>query len=77
MLSSIQETHALKGEAEHLRQQYASRWGFTRSQLPHKISFWSETAKRTGGVAILLNPYAGGCIQAPGARSAGPKISLL
>ena len=53
----LQETHVLVGEAHGLDTLYCATWGFN-SDEKRDITLWSESSKRRGGVAILLNPYS-------------------
>lgn len=53
----LQETHVLPGEVERMKSLHAKQWGFRRGTTDRQLSFWSTATDRTGGVAMLLDPY--------------------
>ena len=53
----LQETHVLDGDAHGLDSLYCATWGFNHDEI-RGMALWSESSKRRGGVAILLNTYS-------------------
>lgn len=54
----LQEMHASDVDASRLADHFARCCGFDAAQLDQCSSLWSTTTTRTGGEAILRNPYS-------------------
>ena len=53
----LQETHVDNGEtALELQDDWKRRWGQPQHVTGSPLSYWSVSADKTGGVAILLDP---------------------
>ncbi|KAF1328041.1 reverse transcriptase, partial [Globisporangium splendens] len=56
----LQETHVLETEVASMQSRFRRSWGFQEpsEESDPRLSLWSASTERKGGVAILLNPYS-------------------
>ncbi|KAF1328105.1 reverse transcriptase, partial [Globisporangium splendens] len=56
----LQETHVLETEVASMQSRFCRSWGFQEpsEESDPRLSLWSASTERKGGVAILLNPYS-------------------
>ncbi|KAF1320212.1 Kinesin protein, partial [Globisporangium splendens] len=56
----LQETHVLETEVASMQSRFRRSWGFQEPSegSDPRLSLWSASTERKGGVAILLNPYS-------------------
>lgn len=58
-IAFLQETHCTKKWSEDLGAAHARSWGYDPNTSTETWSLWSISAGRSGGLSILLNPFAG------------------
>ncbi|KAF1329640.1 reverse transcriptase, partial [Globisporangium splendens] len=56
----LQETHVMETEVASMQSRFRRSWGFQEpsEESDPRLSLWSASTERKGGVAILLNPYS-------------------
>ncbi|KAF1314877.1 reverse transcriptase, partial [Globisporangium splendens] len=56
----LQETHVMETEVASMQSRFRRSWGFQEpsEESDPRLSPWSASTERKGGVAILLNPYS-------------------
>jgi hypothetical protein len=53
----LQETHVDVDDVEFMARLHATAWGYRTGPGCPKLSFWSPSTGKKGGVAVLVGPY--------------------